>query len=148
MPSTCETEPEVPDRRPKALRYEVELNAIEKMIIDGLPEVVAKLLSMAKEGNVAASRYLVDRIFGRPARVMVPPAVDKALAHTYADWTSDLLRQKERREEVMSRWIPKTGSSKAKSPRAPIPGVSATVDGSPSLEEIRREIDRLKAAGN
>ena len=69
----CNRRREVPnkelDRRPKCLQYEEHATAIEKMIVDALPEIVGKLVSMAKEGIVAAARYLVDRMHGRPARL-------------------------------------------------------------------------------
>ena len=41
----------------------------EKMIVDAIPEIVAKLIAMAKAGLVPAAKYLVDRVLGRPARV-------------------------------------------------------------------------------
>jgi hypothetical protein len=42
------------DSRPKALLYRDQLEAVEQMIVDALP-------------NIVASRYLVDRIFVRAA---------------------------------------------------------------------------------
>ena len=86
-----------PDNRPKALKYEDHANAIEKMIVDALPEIVGKLVSMAKEGNVAAARYLVDRILGRPARLAAAPAMDTALPYTDADYEDALKRRQDSR---------------------------------------------------
>lgn len=40
----------------------------EKMIADAITEIVAKLVAMAKDGNVPAAKYLVDRVLGRPAK--------------------------------------------------------------------------------
>ena len=88
------TQPEL-DRRPKCLRYGEHANAVEKMIVDALPEIVGKLVSMAKEGNVAAARYLVNRILGRPARLAAAPSTDTALPYTDADYEDDLMRHKD-----------------------------------------------------
>jgi len=58
------TQPIIPhderDERPKALRYQDKTDAIETMILDALPKIVGKLISMAEDGDVRASRYLVD----------------------------------------------------------------------------------------
>ena len=83
------------DRRPKALKYKDHANAIEKMIVDALPEVVGKLVSMAKDGDVRAARYLVDRIHGRPARLAAAPAMDTALPYTHADYEDALKRRQD-----------------------------------------------------
>jgi len=86
------------DDRPKALRYEDRINAMEEMILDGLPEVIAKLMSMAKDGNIPAARYLIDRMAGRPSRLPLPPSIDKSLPYTSEDWISDKIIRKEQRD--------------------------------------------------
>ena len=43
----------------------------EKMIVGAVPEIVAKLIAMAKDGHVPAAKYLVDRVLGRPARLPI-----------------------------------------------------------------------------
>jgi hypothetical protein len=69
MTSMCANVAEQPNVSPTALRYPNEAGAAEKMIVDALQDVIAKLVSMAKDGNVPAARYLVDRALGRPARI-------------------------------------------------------------------------------
>ena len=83
---------EEPDRRPRALRYAEHGRAMEEKIMEGLPEIIDKLMSMAKEGNVAAARYLVDRIHGRPARLSTPAVADTSLPYNHEDWAADSLR--------------------------------------------------------
>jgi len=88
------------DDRPKALRYAARVNAIEEMILDALPDIIGKVIEMAKDGNMAASRYLTDRIFGRIARVPAAPAGDKSLPYKTSDWTLDQLKHKDRRDSL------------------------------------------------
>jgi len=95
--TTTETKREWDDR-PKALRYAEKINAMEEMILDGLPDVIAKLMSMAKEGNIPAARYLIDRIAGRPSRLPLPPSIDSSLPYKSEDWISDKIIRKEQRE--------------------------------------------------
>ena len=89
----CSNETEIDDR-PRALRNAEHARAIEQMIMDALPNIITKLVSMAEEGNVAAARYLVDRIHGRPARVAAPPTMDTSLTYTRQDWTADTMCRK------------------------------------------------------
>ena len=49
-----------PDETPKAYRYRDRISAVEEMIVDALPDIAAKLISMAKDGDVAAARYLFE----------------------------------------------------------------------------------------
>jgi hypothetical protein len=72
-------------RKPKALRYADELAASEEKIIAALPDVIDALISAAKAGDVAASRYLLDRVFGRVKEQAAPPADDTALPPCEAD---------------------------------------------------------------
>ena len=71
---------------------------MEEKILDGFPEIIDKLMSMAKEGNVPAARYLIDRMAGRPSRLPAPPSMDRALPYTSQDLTSDQIIRKEQRE--------------------------------------------------
>jgi len=82
------------DDIPKAPRYAEHARRIEQMIMDALPDVVEKLVSMAKDGNIAAARYLIDRIHGRPAKLTTPAYGEISPAHTRRDWTADLLQKK------------------------------------------------------
>jgi len=95
--ATAEAKREVDDR-PKALRYAERINAIEETILDGLPDIIAKLMSMAKEGNIPAARYLIDRMAGRPSRLPLPPSIDNSLPYKSEDWISDKIIRKEQRE--------------------------------------------------
>ena len=111
------------DRRPKVLRYEQHAMAFEKMIIDALPEVVAKLVSMAKEGNVAAARYLIDRIHGRPAKLASAAVADTGLRYTHMDWTTEVMRQKERHDAFWSPRMPPEQPKQARPRKGAIPGI-------------------------
>ena len=71
---------------PRALRYAEKANAAEQLIVDALDGIIRKLISQANDGNVAASRYLLDRIYGRPARLSIPAIADRELAFTPRDW--------------------------------------------------------------
>jgi hypothetical protein len=135
MPSTQGSATIEPDRRPKALKYAEKVNAAEKMIVDALPEIIAKLVSMAKEGDIPAARYLVDRIYGRVSRVPVAPAEDKSLPYTHHDWSQDTLLQKERRDDFDYRHITqKYGASKIA-----MPGVASPRDSDAVMERIQKE---------
>jgi len=88
-----EEQPELDDR-PKAHRYADQARLIEQMIVDALPEVVGKLVSMAKEGNIAAAKYLIDRIHGRPAKLAAPTVGDISLTDFRRDGRADPLQRK------------------------------------------------------
>jgi hypothetical protein len=146
MPSIQRSTQNGPDRRPKALKYAEKVNAAEKMMVDALPEIIAKLVSMAKEGDIAAARYVVDRIYGRVSRVPVPPAADKSLPYTHDDWSEDTLLQKERRDDFHYRHITaKYGTDRAATPgaesRAPLPGIAAPRSSDPLMEALRKELE-------
>jgi len=87
------------DDRPKALRYADHARLIEQKIMEALPEVIDKLVSMAKEGNVPAAKYLVDRIHGRPAKLTAAAISDTSLTYRHQDWSADLVRQQAKRDE-------------------------------------------------
>jgi len=87
-----------PDERPKALRYRDRINAVEEMIVDALPDITRKLIAMAKDGDLAAARYLFDRIGGRPSRLPMPPSTDRTIPYTCSDWAADSLERKDRRD--------------------------------------------------
>ena len=86
------------DERPKALRYRDRINAVEEMIVEALPDITRKLISMAKDGDLAAARYLYDRIGGRPSRLPLPPSIDPTIPYTNSDWSADSLERKDRRD--------------------------------------------------
>ena len=111
------------DRRPRVLRYEEHAMTFEKMIIDALPEVVAKLVSMAKEGNVAAARYLIDRIHGRPAKLAFAAVADTGLRYTHMDWTTEIMRQKERHDAFWSPRRPPEQPKQARPRNQSMPGI-------------------------
>ena len=80
------TERTAPDFRPKALRYAEHTREIEQMIMDVLPDIVRKLSSMALEGNMAAAKYLMDRIHGRPTELAAAPSTDTSLTFDHHQW--------------------------------------------------------------
>ena len=137
--ATTETKREWDDR-PKALRYAERINALEEMILDGLPEVIGKLMSMAKDGNIPAARYLIDRMAGRPSRLPLPPSIDKSLPYKSEDWTSDLIIRKEQRESRTNAHIRSLYS--AATADDPFPGIGS----SPSLEAMKEALARRNIA--
>jgi len=134
MSTNCGTEEVRYERdEPKALRYADRINAMEEMILDGIPEIISKLMSMAKEGNVAAARYLIDRMAGRPSRLPAPPSIDRALPYTSQDWTSDKIIRKERRESQTAAHM--RALYNALEPAPSFPG-----NGRPTLNFITQEL--------
>jgi len=67
--------------KPKAFVYGPQVDVIEQTIVDALPKVVNKIVEMAMDGNLAAAKYLVDRILGRPYRPASPPADDRRMPY-------------------------------------------------------------------
>ena len=94
-----------PDERPKAYRYRDRINAVEEMIVDALPDIAAKLISMAKDGDVAAARYLFDRMAGRPSKLPTPPSLDRTIPYTALDWSADLLERKDHRDSKTAAYM-------------------------------------------
>ncbi len=80
-------------RKPKALRYAAELATAEEKIIAALPDVIDGLIRAAKCGDVAASRYLLDRVFGRVKEQEAPPADDMAFPYSEEDAAREERRQ-------------------------------------------------------
>lgn len=138
--ATTETKREWDDR-PKALRYAERINAMEEMILDGLPEVIAKLMSMAKDGNIPAARYLIDRMAGRPSRLPLPPSIDTSLPYKREDWTSDLIIRREQRESRTNAHIRSLYS--AVTADDPFPGLGPT----PTLQAMKEELARRTLFG-
>jgi hypothetical protein len=69
-------------RKPKALKYAVEVAAAEAKIVAALPDVIDGLISAAKAGDAAAARYLMDRVLGRVKEQAAPPAEDFSIPET------------------------------------------------------------------
>ena len=65
--------------RPADLRDTEAARTVEKIILDALPGIASKLVSMAKEGHIAAARYLIDRVLGRPARTTAASPMQNSL---------------------------------------------------------------------
>ena len=86
---------------PKALRYAEKLNAAEQIIVDAMPEILTKLVSMAKDGDVAAARYLVDRMYGRVPKLALAPAVDNTAPFTNRDWARTQYRKEKDHEQFI-----------------------------------------------
>ena len=126
------------DEFPKAFKYRDRLAAVEEMIVDALPYIIAKLVSMAKEGDIAASRYLIDRIYGRVARTPVPPSADKDLPYNGLDFSLASLRHKDERDSKVQAYMRSIHTRDA----ATIPGVKPPRDTNPSLDQIRAEMSR------
>ena len=76
-------------RKPKALRYANELAEAENKIIAALPDVIDGLIRSAKSGDVAAARYLLDRVFGRVKEQGAPVADDTSVPYSEADGEVD-----------------------------------------------------------
>ena len=66
-------------RKPKALKFASELATAEGQIIEAMPDVIGGLIRVAKGGDVAAARYLLDRVFGRVSEAPAPIAEDNRL---------------------------------------------------------------------
>ncbi len=88
-------------RKPKALRYANELAEAENKIIAALPDVIDGLIAAAKAGDVAASRYLLDRVFGRVKEQSAPPADDQSLPYSEEDAAA---QEKSRELERLAGW--------------------------------------------
>jgi len=63
---------------PKSLQYGAAFDAAEAAMAKALPIVIAKLIEMATAGNMAAIRYLCDRMLGKPAKAPVAPILDNS----------------------------------------------------------------------
>lgn len=81
-------------RKPKALKYASELATAEGQIITALPDVIAGLIRAAKGDektapDVAAGKYLIDRVFGRIKEQGAPLAEDVAVPIDPEQWEAD-----------------------------------------------------------
>jgi len=160
-PSTKPIRHDGPDERPKAFRYRDRINAVEEMIVNALPDIAAKLISMAKDGDVAAARYLFDRMAGRPSKLPTPPSNDRTIPYTGLDWSVDLLERKDRRDSKANaymRSIHARNQSENRNPiigegspgdqgRQHIPGIGSVVDANPTLDAIRADLARWQSNG-
>ena len=63
--------------KPKTLKYAATMETIEQRIVEALPEIADALIKRAKEGDLRAATYLVDRILGKAAGTVHAPAEDK-----------------------------------------------------------------------
>lgn len=61
-------------RPPKALRYADVRALVDERIAAALPDITETLIEAAKGGDIAAARYLTDRILGRTALMEAAPA--------------------------------------------------------------------------
>jgi len=68
-------------RKPKALRYAKLADQIEERIALALPRIIDAMIERAQNGDNAASRYLCDRILGKPAKLPAAPANDTDLPY-------------------------------------------------------------------
>ena len=75
--------------KPKTLLYGDDLAAVERRIAAALPDIVDGLIAKAKEGDIKAAVYLVDRIAGRVAGAALPPAEDRRPPYTEEEFLSD-----------------------------------------------------------
>jgi hypothetical protein len=83
--------------KPKTLRYRAALEAVERRIVDALPEIIDRLIARAKEGDTKVAVYLCDRIMGRSAGLALPPAEDKRSPFTEEDFQLEHADQEESR---------------------------------------------------
>jgi hypothetical protein len=77
-------------RPPKALHYAAEIAEAEGRIVAALPELIDTLIEQAKAGDVAAARYLLDRVFGRVAAQKEPLSEDRRLPYGQEEYEADL----------------------------------------------------------
>lgn len=76
-------------RKPKALVYAGAIEAAEQTIVEAMPAILAKLVELAKGGDVAAARYLVDRVMGRIAAGSAAPACDTSIPYSEREYVRD-----------------------------------------------------------
>ena len=140
MPTKSSRTADEPQLAPRALRYAETANAAEQLIVDALPEIIAKLVSMAKDGDVRASRYLVDRIYGRVARRAAPPIDDQAIPYTHRDWGRAKFNEQKKHEDFIRGVLKPVAQPFDDLFPSRIPGISRITDGvDPLIEVIRKE---------
>jgi len=86
-------------RKPKALKYQGEVTAIEERIVRMLPRLVDKLYEMAMDGDIRANRYLIERILGRIPLLEAAPSVDRSMPYTEQDFAVENLEHNINRSE-------------------------------------------------
>jgi hypothetical protein len=96
--------------KPKTLLYADDLAAVERRIVAALPDIVDGLIGKAREGDIKAAVYLIDRIAGRVAVAAQPPADDRRPPYTDEDFQ---LEDDERRDrDRLLRGLFGSGASK------------------------------------
>ena len=69
------------------------------MLTDSIPSIMTILITMAQDGDVQAARYLVDRVYGKAARLPAAPAFDSAKPYTPRDWAVEQYYEEKKREK-------------------------------------------------
>jgi hypothetical protein len=82
--------------KPRTLKYAETLQAVEKRVVEALPEIIDALIARAKGGDLKAAIYLADRILGRTAGAKIAPADDREPPYTEAAFEAD---EQEREED-------------------------------------------------
>jgi hypothetical protein len=72
-------------RKPKVLLHMATAAAVESKIADALPRIIDQLITAAEGGDVAAARYLCDRLLGRVPALATVPAEDTRLPYEEPD---------------------------------------------------------------
>jgi hypothetical protein len=83
--------------RPKTLRYRDALDAAEQRIVNALPEIIDGLIACARDGDLKASTYLLDRILGKAAGATTAPVDDRLAPYTEEDFKEDEQEREEHR---------------------------------------------------
>ena len=81
------------DPQPKALKYTETAAAVEQKIAAALPEIVDRLIALAKDGDTKAAQYLIDRFMGKTADSHVAPVNDQRVPYSVEDFQRDLRRR-------------------------------------------------------
>lgn len=95
---------------PKTLVYADALAAVERQIVEALPEIVEGLIAKAREGDVKAAVYLTDRILGKTAGSVIAPANDRRPPYTEEDFALDL--EDRERDRYLRSMLSPTGARK------------------------------------
>jgi len=80
-------------RKPKALRYQEQVTAIEEKIVAMLPRLTDKLFEMAMEGDIRATRYLMDRVLGRVPMLEAAPSADRSMPYSEREFKREVLER-------------------------------------------------------
>jgi hypothetical protein len=84
--------------RPKTLRYRETLFAVGQSIVEALPEIIDGLIARAREGDLRASIYLLDRILGKAAGATTAPADDRQAPYSEEQFVEDEQEREETRQ--------------------------------------------------